>query len=63
MIAETARTKFTSVLLSKLKDKTVKWELAYLQLIAQWALKEFSGGNSLMDNAVALKLAMIKARE
>ena len=26
------------------------------QLIAQWAIREFSVGNSLMDNVVALKL-------
>ena len=33
------------------------------QVIAQWALKEFSSRNKLMDQAVAIKLALCKARE
>lgn len=33
------------------------------QVLATWAVKEYSTGNILMDTAVAIKLAMIKARE
>ena len=33
------------------------------QVVAQWPLKEHSSRNNLMDNAAALKLALIKARE
>ena len=33
------------------------------QVVAQWALKEFSLGNKIEDQVMAVKLALCKARE